>query len=332
MSLQVLPMQTIAGKIAIRIILSVIRGGGLFGFLKICKFEIFRQIHRRLIPKPQFNKPYKMKITNPVLRYYGSKFTLAEWIISFFPDHRHYVEPFGGAANVLLVKEPSRLETYNDLNDAIVNFFSILRSKPKELIRQLQLTPWARAEYDFCLKDNPGASPMEQARMLFFRLWMSYSGEFRSGKGNFARHNKGRRAINLKLKPDNLFAASRRLQTIQIEKRDALKLIAEMDSDDTLFYLDPPYVFSTRTKSKSYSHEMTNNDHVMFAELLHSLKGFVILSGYPSAIYEELFEKKGWVKFERKARTMSRTFKTEAVWLNPKTAAAKNLLPVSVIE
>lgn len=273
-----------------------------------------------------------MKITSPVLRYYGSKFTLAEWIISFFPAHRHYVEPFGGAANVILIKEPSKLETYNDLNDQIVIFFQILRSKPKELIRQLQLTPWARAEFERCLSGDSTASPLEQARMLFFRLWMSYSGEYRGSKGNFARHNKGRRPAHLKLNPDNLFKASRRLQTVQIERRDALKLIEEMDSEDTLFYLDPPYVFSTRTKSKSYSHEMTDGDHIRFAELLHNLKGFVILSGYPSAIYEELFEKKGWIKVERKARTMAKTFKTEAVWLNPKTARANNLLPLTVMD
>lgn len=274
-----------------------------------------------------------MKIKSPVLRYYGSKFTLAEWIISFFPkNHRHYVEAFGGAANVLLIKEPSILETYNDLNDSIVNFFQILRSKPKELIRLLQLTPWARVEYEKCLEENPDASKLERARMLFFRLWMSYSGEFRSSKGNFARHNKGTKPICLKLKPDNLFAASRRLQTVQIEKRCAFKLIAEMDSDDTLFYLDPPYVFSTRTKSKSYSHEMRDDDHVRFAELLHSLKGYVILSGYPCEIYKELFEDKGWVKVERTARTMARTLKTEAVWLNPKAAKENNLLPQAVME
>lgn len=272
-----------------------------------------------------------MKITNPVLRYYGSKFTLAKWIIRFFPEHRHYVEPFGGAANILLIKEPSRLETYNDLNDHIVNFFKVLRNRPKELIRLLQLTPWARTEYERCLEGCPNASPLEQARMLFFRLWMSYSGEFRSSKGNFARHNKGKRAVYLKLKPENLYAAARRLQTVQIEKRDALKLIAEMDSADTLFYLDPPYVFSTRTKSKSYSHEMKDEDHIRFAELLYSLQGFVILSGYPSEIYKELFEDRGWIKCERKARVMGGGSKTEAVWLNPKTSRALNLLPEAII-
>ncbi len=263
-----------------------------------------------------------MKIKHPVLRYYGSKFLLADWITGFFPAHRHYVEPFGGAANVLLIKEPSRLETYNDLNHKIVNFFRVLREKPNELIHQLKLTPWARKEFEYCLDETEVFSPLEEARRLFFRLWMSYSGEFKSSKGNFARHNKGRRAVHLKLDTENLIAASKRLLQVQIENRDAIKLIQEMDSPDTLFYLDPPYIFSTRTKSKSYSHEMTNDAHREFAELLYSLKGFVILSGYPSEIYEELFENKGWKRFDKPARTMSGSFKTESVWLSPNTQNA----------
>src|SRR5687768_16762866 len=113
-----------------------------------------------------------MKIKHPVLRYYGSKFTLASWIINFFPAHRHYVEPFGGAANVLLIKEPSRLETYNDLNNKIVNFFRVLREHPGELIGLLELTPWARKEFEYCLDETEIVSPVEAARRLFFRLWM----------------------------------------------------------------------------------------------------------------------------------------------------------------
>jgi DNA adenine methylase len=273
-----------------------------------------------------------MKITNPVLRYYGSKFTLAQWIIKYFPaNHRHYVEPFGGAANVLFVKEPSRLETYNDLNDKIVNFFRVLRDEPGELIRLLQLTPWSRSEYINCLEERENETPLESARRLFFRLWMSYSGEYRSSKGNFARHNKGRRPIHLKLKPENLYAASRRLLQVQIECRDALRLIEEMDSPDTLFYLDPPYVFSTRTKSNSYSHEMRDDDHRQFAELLQQLKGFVVLSGYPSSIYKEMFEDKGWIKIEKKARVMGGGFKTEGLWLNRAAARELKLLPRAVI-
>jgi DNA adenine methylase len=263
-----------------------------------------------------------MKIPNPVLKYYGSKFRLAEWIITHFPKHRHYVEPFGGAANVLLMKEPSKLETYNDLNKNLVRFFQVLRDHPAELVDKVKLTPWARAEYEFCLENPDADDPIETARRLFFRLWMSYSGMYNSAKGSWRRHTHGRRSVILDLKPENLFEASKRFLSVQIENRDAFKLMEEMDAPDALFYLDPPYVFSTRTTSKAYSHEMTNENHRTFAEALRKLSGFVVLSGYPSEIYKELFEDHGWQRIDKEAATMSGSKRTECLWLSPSTSLA----------
>lgn len=272
-----------------------------------------------------------MTVNHPVLRYYGSKFRLASWVISFFPSHRHYVEPFGGAANVLLVKEPSPMETYNDLNGKIVNFFRVLWTQPDELIEQILLTPWARSEYELCLEEE-NESPLESARRLYYRLMMSYSGQFNTCRGSFRRFNKGSKKMRPVNLVENLKAAAARLYDVQIENRDALRLIRETDSADTLFYLDPPYIFSTRTTSKAYSHEMTNDAHREFAELLYSLEGFVVLSGYPSKIYEELFEKKGWLRSDRQARVLGGAMKTECLWLSPKTVAALELLPLEVID
>lgn len=272
-----------------------------------------------------------MSVQKLVLKYYGSKFRLANWIISFFPEHRHYVEPFGGGAAVLLVKEPSKLETYNDLNSEIVNFFRVLREQPAELVRQIRLTPWARAEFNYCLEEIEIESSIERARRFFFRIWMNLQGSMVTQKANFRRHNKGTKVITKSINTENLFDASKRLQSVLIENRDAFKLIKEMDSPDTLFYLDPPYVFSTRSTSKAYSHEMTDENHREFAELLYGLKGFVVLSGYPSAIYKELFETRGWLRFDKDAWTMRGTKKTECLWISPRTAKELNLLPQSVI-
>lgn len=272
-----------------------------------------------------------MSVKHPILKYYGSKFALASWIISHFPVHRHYVEPFGGAANVLLVKEPSYMETYNDLNDHIVNFFRMLRIKPAELVEQIRLTPWARTEFEESFVSSGGDSAIELARKLFYRLTMSFAGQYHSHKSSWRRFNKGTK----KMRPDymvkNLIAASERLLTVQIENRDALRLISETDSEDTLFYLDPPYVFSTRTTSKAYSDEMTNDAHRHFAELLYSLKGLVVLSGYPSALYAELFEAKGWLRIDKPARVLGGAIKTECLWLSPRTAREIGLLPDDVI-
>lgn len=263
-----------------------------------------------------------MTVKHPVLKYYGSKFRLAQWIIQHFPKHRHYVEPFGGGASVLLVKEPSGLETYNDLNDKIVTFFRLLRTRPEELIEQIRLTPWARTEYETCLEEMDDDNPMELARRLYYRLTMSISSQYHTARGSWRRFNQGAKKMRPANYLENLRAASERLLPVQIENRDAFKLIRETDSEDTLFYLDPPYIFSTRSTSKAYSHELTNDQHREFAALLYNLKGFVVLSGYPSAIYTELFEAKGWLRFDKEAQILSGKKKTECLWLSPRTSGA----------
>lgn len=263
-----------------------------------------------------------MNVPHPVLKYYGSKFRIADWIISHFPQHRHYVEPFGGAANVLLVKEPSRLETYNDLDKGLVNFFRVLRQRPDDLIRVINLTPWSRSEYEFCLFEPDSQDPIENARRLYFRLWMCFQGTLKAHKGNFRRHKSGKRSVVSDVKTEDLIAASKRLRLVQIENRDAFKLMSEFDSPDSLFYLDPPYVFSTRTTKKAYSFEMTDDKHREFAELICGLKGFVVLSGYPSGLYEGLFDQNGWRRVEKETMTTGHTKRTECLWLSPRTAAA----------
>lgn len=255
-----------------------------------------------------------MIVPHPVLKYYGSKFRLAKWIITHFPKHRHYVEPFGGAANVLLVKEPSKLETYNDLSDDIVNFFQILRDRPDELVRLVKLTPWSRTEFMRCVTPIENEDPLESARRVYFRLWMSIMGGM--VRGNFRRHNKQGRSVTTDIRPENLLKASQRFRNVMIEKRDAFTLIREMDSPDTLFYIDPPYVGSTRTATKIYEVELTDDQHREL-DMLNELEGLTILSGYPNDIYRELFEDRGWTRIDKEAIVNGGGVKTEALWLSP---------------
>jgi DNA adenine methylase len=259
-----------------------------------------------------------MQIKHPVLKYYGSKFRISKWILQHFPKHRHYVEPFGGAANILLLKEPSKLETYNDLNDLIVNFFQTLRTKPTELIHQINLTPYSRKEFEFCLQTDE-VSDLEKSRRLYFRLWLSYQSSMQTCKGNFRRHKAGRRPVTKDINPENLMVAAKRLKQVVIEHRDALKLIQELDSPDTLFYLDPPYVASTRVVKQAYSHEMANEKHREFAEILFNLQGMAIVSGYPSPLYRELFEERKWQRVDKEALIMSGGKRIESLWLSPNT-------------
>jgi DNA adenine methylase len=263
-----------------------------------------------------------MGLKHPVLKYYGGKFRIAEWVIRHFPKHRHYVEPFGGAASVLLVKEPSTLETYNDLDGRLVNFFRVLRERPDELVKQINLTPWSRREYEFCLTGEHPGDDIENARRLYFRLWMNFQGSQKGCPSNWRRHKNGRRALAKDVKVETLFEAAERFKLVQLENRDALKLIREFDSPDTLFYLDPPYLVSTRTTKKVYSFEMADEKHREFAKLLYGLKGHVVVSGYPSPLYSRLFELRGWKRFDREALIMGGGKRTECLWLHPRTARA----------
>ncbi len=256
-----------------------------------------------------------MNIQSPVLKYYGSKFRLASWIISHFPKHRHYVEPFGGAANVLLLKGPAHLETYNDLNSDLVTFFRVLRDRPQQLIRALRLTPWSRQEFAVCCSSDGKIDDLERARRLYFRLWMSIEGGI--AKGSFRRHKNGNRSVTKDLRFGTLYRAARRLQRVVIEQRDALALMNEMDSKDTLFYLDPPYVASTRTARSIYSHEMNDDAHRQFLATVKALKGLVVISGYPSPLYTNNLESCGWHRVDKRAIVNSGGSRIESLWLSP---------------
>jgi len=258
-------------------------------------------------------------LTNPVLKYYGSKFRLAKWIIEHFPIHEHYVEPFGGGGSVLFQKPPSPVETYNDLDGDVCNFFRVLRESPDELIRALRLTPLARAEFELCFL--PCEDPLENARRLYFRLRMSMHGGTLAIASNWKRH-KSRSSPATSVRPQVIYEAAKRLATVQIENRDAFKLIDEMDSSETLFYIDPPYVAETRTDKKRYACEIDDTGHSALALILEKVKGFVVLSGYKCGLYRELFEDRGWSRIDTESVANGGVKRIESLWLSPRTAAA----------
>lgn len=272
-------------------------------------------------------------ITNPVLKYYGGKFRLGRWIISHLPKHEHYVEPFGGGGSVLFQKEPSRLETYNDVDGDVVNFFRVLRDRPDELVRAVKLTPWARDEYEACLRNytadldatraarlSSRGVDLENARRLYIRLWMSrHAGTLTTVSA--WRRNMDRRSPASDIRPATIYAAAERLAKVQIENRDALKLIKEMDRPGTLFYLDPPYVTGTRSEKKRYAHELTDDDHRAIAKVARAAKGLVVLSGYACDLYKELYEDRGWHRIDTEALINGGAKRTESLWLNRRAFA-----------
>lgn len=262
----------------------------------------------------------------PILRYHGGKWLLAPWILSHFPEHRVYVEPFGGAASVLLQKPRSYGEVYNDLDGEIVNLFSVVRDHGEQLERALTLTPFARDE--FLLAYEPCEDRVEQARRTMARSFMGFGSTAASGAKTGFRSNSNRSgttpAHDWAHYPKNIAPIMERLRGVVIENKDAREVMLQHDGEQTLHYVDPPYVFETRSVGnpyckKGYRHEMTDEQHRELAATLRELKGMVIVSGYACPLYDdELYA--GWYRVERPALADGARPRTEVLWLNESCA------------
>lgn len=271
-----------------------------------------------------------MNVPRPALRYPGGKWKLAPWVISHFPSHRVYVEPFGGAASILLRKSRVQGEVYNDLDGDVVCLFEVLRSaeQARQLARLVALTPFARDEFD--LAREQAAAPIERARRLLVRSFMGQGSCILYEKNGFRSKRSGSAypAQDWMNFPPVLEAVATRLRGVVIEHLDALEIIKRYDSQDTLFYVDPPYVCSTRTDkgTKAYRHELSDDDHRSLAEALHNIKGMVVLSGYDCQLYNELYA--GWRRVSRNTRADRAVKRTETLWFSPNAKTQGNLMEV----
>jgi DNA adenine methylase len=264
------------------------------------------------------------KPASPVLRYHGSKFRLAPWIIEHFPTHMMYCEPFGGGAGVLLRKAPSEVEVYNDLDDQVVGFFRQLREHTTELMAQILLTPYARAEAIACRE--PSDDPMEQARRTYVTSWQLFGGgqgKWHTGWRRQRRGSDNNTTARWEGNTLNLLRVAARLRTVHLECKDALQCIPFYDGSETLFYCDPPYLAETRSKwrKSAYRHEMSHDDHRSLARVLHEIQGMVIVSGYESDLYAEMYP--GWEICRTEARTDRGVKKIECLYLSPRTSEAR---------
>jgi DNA adenine methylase len=257
----------------------------------------------------------------PILRYHGGKWLLAKWIIKNFPKHRVYIEPFGGAGSVLFQKPRCYAEVYNDLDGELVNVFRCVRDRGLELKSKLELTPFSRDEYklSFDLCDDP----LEQARRTVMRSYMGFGSnslcrEIKSGFRSNSNRSGTTPAHDWKNYPDALVALIERLRGVVIENRDAVELIHRHDGPETLHYCDPPYVHDTRSQKMhgrhGYNHEMTDDQHRILAAALGGLSGKVIVSGYHSKLYDEIYS--GWRRVERKALADGALDRIEVLWMN----------------
>jgi DNA adenine methylase len=257
--------------------------------------------------------------------WYGGKFSHSNWLSPLLPDCHHYCEPFAGSAAILLNREPSPVETYNDLDGEVANFFRILRDRPEELTRLIGLTPFSREEFALACQLEPDVSEVERARRFYVRArqvrtglaqtatlgrWANCKHTSRAGmSGVVSRWLGGVEALP---------QIAERLLRVQIENRPAIDVIRLYDSPETLFYCDPPYVHRTRGDAAAYRCEMTDEQHRDLAAVLNDVVGKVAVSNYECDLFEELYPRDRWRKFiaEPKTNHATKGTRTEVLWTN----------------
>ncbi len=256
--------------------------------------------------------------------WYGGKFNHLNWLLPLLPPATHYCEPFAGSAAVLLNREPSPVETYNDIDGEVVNFFRVLRDRQEDLIRAIGLTPFSREELRIAAEEPiDNLSELERARRFFVRARQVRTGLAQTASaGRWAHCKLTSRAgmagaVSRWLgSVEGLSEIVQRLLRIQIENAPAIEVIQRYDSAETLFYCDPPYPHDSRGDSHAYGYEMTDNDHRELAEVLTSLKGKVALSGYRCELLDKLYKDWNCIESPSKQCLSVKQPRTEILWTN----------------
>ena len=257
--------------------------------------------------------------------WYGGKFSHLDWLLPLLPQCHHYCEPFAGSAAVLLNRTPAPVETYNDLDGEVANFFRVLRDNKDALTEKIGLTPFSREEFGLACEYDASVEPVERARRFYVRArqvrtglaqtaslgrWANCKNTSRAGmSGVVSRWLGGVEAL-----PE----IAERLLRVQFENRPALDVIRLYDAPGTLFYCDPPYIHDTRGDAKAYGYEMTDRQHRELAEALNPSAGLVAISNYDCRLMRELYPSPRWRMHVSPARTIHSTKdkRTEVLWTN----------------
>ncbi len=259
-----------------------------------------------------------------VFGWYGGKFSHLNWLLPLLPPAHHYCEPFGGSAAVLLNRDPSPVETYNDLDGQVANFFRVLRDQTEALLKAIALTPFSREEFALAIAQPDGDLPsLERARRFFVRARQVRTGLAQTASiGRWANCKQTSRAgmagvVSRWLgSVEDLPEVAARLLRVQIENRPAIEVIRLYDSPDTLFYCDPPYPHESRGDSKAYKYEMTATQHIELASVLAGAKGKVAISGYHGDLMDELYRSWRFADAPVKNCHSVKKPRQETVWMN----------------
>ena len=255
-------------------------------------------------------------------KYPGAKWSYAEWITSFFPDHAVYLEPYAGSAATLFTKQPSRYETINDLDGGGVNFFRVCREHPEELSRLLYFTPFARGEYESIAEARAGeeialtGNPIEDARRFAVRCSQGFGSKLADRVGwKNTKHSAGPNNPKVWSRAaETVLEVAERLKRVQVECRPGIELVEAYNAEDCLIYADPPYPGEVR-RSRIYRKEMmSRTEHEQLLSALINHRGPVILSGYENDLYDTALQ--GWHKETTTGRANSAAERTEVLWMN----------------
>lgn len=257
--------------------------------------------------------------------WYGGKYSHLDWLLPLLPKCHHYCEPFAGSGAVLINRVSSPVETYNDLDGEVTNFFRALRDQKEKLVEAIGLTPFSREEFALACVVDPNVNSLERARRFFVRArqvrtglaqtaslgrWANCKNTSRAGMSGVVSRWLGSVA--------DLPDIAQRLLRVQIENRPAIDVIRLYDSPTTLFYCDPPYIHLTRGDTKSYGYELSDDQHRGLAQVLNVVKGWVAISNYDCALMNDLYPAPQWKKTLAKEKTIHSTKgkRVEALWTN----------------
>jgi DNA adenine methylase len=260
-----------------------------------------------------------------VMKYPGSKWSMSDWIINFFPEHHSYLEPYFGSGAVLFNKTRSNIETVNDKDGNVVNLFYWIRKDPERLAREIYLTPYARQVYDEAFALVP-KDDFDRAVNFYIRLNMGHgfrtNGEKVGWKNDVQGREKAYASQDWCNLPNKIILAAERLRGVQIENKTAVDVIQRFNHPNVLIYCDPPYMLQTR-HGKQYRCEMTDEEHEELLDILLNHKGKVLLSGYDTELYQRKLS--GWHRETTIAYSQVCSKKEEVLWMNYKPANQMNM-------
>ncbi|MGM0238488.1 DNA adenine methylase [Enterococcus sp. AZ103] len=248
-----------------------------------------------------------------ILNYPGSKWNMASTIIQIMPEHETYVEPFFGSGAVFFNKPAAKVETINDVDSRIVNFFKVCRDYPDNLIQKILLTPHSREEY--LNSYEVSSDPIEDARRLMVRCWQAIGAKTsdKTGWRSIINPNGPNTAGEWAGVWERIEEVAFRLKGVQIEQQDATKLLTRYNRKGVLTYVDPPYLLSTRSK-RLYACEYSDKDHIELLDVLCNFEGLVILSGYDNDLYNRKLS--SWYKLSFNSKAESGASRQEVLWCN----------------